>query len=778
MRQIKKITYAFIIILMCTYSFCYSQNNFVNIVANPSFTDPDCSGSYNSEVFPPNWMQPNSSCFLMEPGSSDYSCNFGRTDEYSVRCYIRQSSDLEYYEYATGKLNTNMIPQHYYYVEFFVLADESPGTTVGALFTEEKPNQPCQSDGWDPGGIIDNTPQIENPVWNVFYPGDGWVRISGYMVANGEYDWITLGCYRSATECRDFYYFDDIKAIDLGTSCPWERLIEDTYYNDINILLKANHILRAGYDVGAPSDNGNVIVQNSGNTSNPGGGTTSYNCVNSNCDLVSGSGGQYPTYSDCANACAGVVTTYDCISGNCIPISGTGGQYSSLSQCKNACSTNVTYRAGAQIDLMPGFTVEAGANFHAYIAPCDCPQNIADAGNDYTMCGQDPYKLGYPPTESLIYSWSSEPTEAIDYLSNPNISDPVFIPPPNSSGTVVYTLTVSNLCQEDYPAQDEVIVNYTSSPNNSPSISVSNIVLGDYISFDMNYSQSTEEIIIEILDWNGNPLNPARVYTLNVGADFTCCTKHWQIPDYLSACQNYKVRVKSRNVCSDIWDTDVIDWQKTIQTVTLDQFTYFYDPLVRVGCEDLNGLYIMFTGAEAYSLTVYDRWGHIYYTGSGTLTPSDDVIWDGSCNAGTCHGEGSDGSYYYVLTISSPCSNSITANGNMLVIYCDNSGKTDETNDTTATNQQQVLQENEKLLISEGIKIIPNPNNGIFTVQINSFDAESIVVQNMLGHTVYQIQNNSAKNVEIDLRDFSVGVYVVKVQTPSGQIFVEKVVYK
>jgi hypothetical protein len=76
------------------------------------------------------------------------------------------------------------------------------------------------------------------------------------------------------------------------------------------------------------------------------------------------------------------------------------------------------------------------------------------------------------------------------------------------------------------------------------------------------------------------------------------------------------------------------------------------------------------------------------------------------------------------------------------------------------------------------IKIIPNPNNGIFTIQANTTEAKSITVQNLLGNTVYQNKANMATNQEIDLREHSVGVYVVKVQTISGQVFVEKIVYK
>jgi len=78
---------------------------------------------------------------------------------------------------------------------------------------------------------------------------------------------------------------------------------------------------------------------------------------------------------------------------------------------------------------------------------------------------------------------------------------------------------------------------------------------------------------------------------------------------------------------------------------------------------------------------------------------------------------------------------------------------------------------------SEKIKIYPNPNNGTFTIQISSSEAKDITVQNLLGNIVYKSHNNTANNIEIDLRNYAIGVYVVKVITASGNIYAEKVVY-
>lgn len=81
-------------------------------------------------------------------------------------------------------------------------------------------------------------------------------------------------------------------------------------------------------------------------------------------------------------------------------------------------------------------------------------------------------------------------------------------------------------------------------------------------------------------------------------------------------------------------------------------------------------------------------------------------------------------------------------------------------------------------LSSSVVSVYPNPGNGIFTLQCNNTEPKSIIVQNLMGNTVYQSSNTIATNTEIDLRSYAVGVYVVKVQTQSGEVFVERVVYK
>ena len=71
------------------------------------------------------------------------------------------------------------------------------------------------------------------------------------------------------------------------------------------------------------------------------------------------------------------------------------------------------------------------------------------------------------------------------------------------------------------------------------------------------------------------------------------------------------------------------------------------------------------------------------------------------------------------------------------------------------------------------ISIYPNPNNGIFNVDINSTLGETNVnakVYNLIGELVYTIPEESivAKQYQIDLSKYSNGIYLVKITTGFG----------
>ena len=182
-------------------------------------------------------------------------------------------------------------------------------------------------------------------------------------------------------------------------------------------------------------------------------------------------------------------------------------------------NSDITYKAGTEVALLPGFGVEPNGEFAAFIAPCneDCFAPTAFAGNNTTVCYQNCIELGSSPLFGFTYSWSSNPIGAISYLSNTNTANPTFCPPTFGEGTITYTVTTSNACGESNSA--EVIINYDTNPNNFPSFLLSNILYSDVISFDINMNAHTEDIKIELYDNNTNTL--INTYNLKRGVDFT-----------------------------------------------------------------------------------------------------------------------------------------------------------------------------------------------------------------------------------------------------------------
>ena len=72
------------------------------------------------------------------------------------------------------------------------------------------------------------------------------------------------------------------------------------------------------------------------------------------------------------------------------------------------------------------------------------------------------------------------------------------------------------------------------------------------------------------------------------------------------------------------------------------------------------------------------------------------------------------------------------------------------------------------------IIVFPNPNNGLFNLQLNSTEENvNVSIENNLGETVYTSVTNSSK--EVNLQNLSSGMYFIKVQF-SGKTDLEKII--
>jgi len=82
---------------------------------------------------------------------------------------------------------------------------------------------------------------------------------------------------------------------------------------------------------------------------------------------------------------------------------------------------------------------------------------------------------------------------------------------------------------------------------------------------------------------------------------------------------------------------------------------------------------------------------------------------------------------------------------------------------------------NELIVSGKILKVVPNPNNGIFKVLISEVKEGIITVNDLFGRTVYKFGFRNQSDFDIDLQEKSKGIYIVKVIS-GDKIDVEKII--
>lgn len=95
-----------------------------------------------------------------------------------------------------------------------------------------------------------------------FTISEDWQIVSGVFTSIGNYSWLNVGAF---DDNALLLHYDDFMLVDLGPmeeECPAIKYLQNQSFYSTN-LLKANHTLLAGYNVGAPfpASNGNVVIK-------------------------------------------------------------------------------------------------------------------------------------------------------------------------------------------------------------------------------------------------------------------------------------------------------------------------------------------------------------------------------------------------------------------------------------------------------------------------------------------------------------------------------------
>jgi len=191
-----------------------------NLVLNPgleSFITCPGFGQFNN-TFIDNWDKPS----------------YGSTDYYNYGCpgiipsqQVPHSGDAyagilgynygqEYREYMTGMLTAPLIPGATYYCEFYVSLNDGyiqAIKEIGAYFSATPPGPYLNT------LHIPVTPQVQNVV-TLLDDTSTWMRISGYFLASGGEQYITIGNFNNDTNTTivqvgsvgsygSYYFVDD-----------------------------------------------------------------------------------------------------------------------------------------------------------------------------------------------------------------------------------------------------------------------------------------------------------------------------------------------------------------------------------------------------------------------------------------------------------------------------------------------------------------------------------------------------------------------------------------
>ena len=72
------------------------------------------------------------------------------------------------------------------------------------------------------------------------------------------------------------------------------------------------------------------------------------------------------------------------------------------------------------------------------------------------------------------------------------------------------------------------------------------------------------------------------------------------------------------------------------------------------------------------------------------------------------------------------------------------------------------------------VSVYPNPSNSVVNIELTN-DISQIVIYNYVGQVVYEQIVTKDKNIQLNVRTYEAGAYLIKFITNSGDSFTKKV---
>lgn len=510
---------SFICILCSLVFVIQGMGQNVELVKNGGFENfdicpnPPGNGQFGNEIGSPNTLP-----WIFNPTTTTsdwYHRCMGGDAETTVDNFPPHSGDgfagivvtngpkypMQWREFVSGHLECPLIAGETYTISFWIkLWEESKWATDKIGMVVHGTPLPTSST-FIPYVTIPTSMQqtsFVNPWGNYITNEDTWALFSKTIIAQGGERWFTIGnfgaipgnyqvdCYSGCFNPKNSYYFiDDVSVIGPSYDCPNVVLIENTQYPaNSNTVETAGGFIEAGFDVGHPQSNGDVVaapnstVDYIAGTSidlDPGFSATSgvrnyfQACIVPNIctppPAATADAGP-DIYLDCAG---GVVT----IGNDCSESSyeWVADPPSALAYLNNpySCQPTVSLPNALWTQGVTSITYSLAVNQEwcdvnydemvLHLNPATPP--LADAGPDQFLNGPPdclPYvQLGQAPEAGVSYTWSPS-----IFLDNPNISNPTCTYDPwltyqSWPFPVTYTMTATwdNGCGS---ATDQVVV--------------------------------------------------------------------------------------------------------------------------------------------------------------------------------------------------------------------------------------------------------------------------------------------------------------------------------